>query len=241
MLNNDPNLENKDARAVQEQEQGSERREPPAPLGKSQKIAVVVLAFFAILVIGFWFRQFKQSISQPFAYETATPDNITLEQQDSEAVLRTKDTDGDSISDWDELYFYNTSPYLEDSDSDGMSDKDEIAADKDPNCPAGRDCYATTPLETEQVEVDSTQDDTTLNILNQLNIEPETETPVNTSEPTSQDLAQLEALMSGEIDAVALRQILLDYGMQKEHLDQMSDEELLQSFKETLAEEQTSP
>lgn len=54
--------------------------------------------------------------------------------------LRTKDTDGDGISDYDELYSTHTSPYLKDSDGDGVSDKDEITKGTDPNCPTGKVC-----------------------------------------------------------------------------------------------------
>ncbi len=43
-----------------------------------------------------------------------------------EGLNRLKDTDGDGLSDYDELYTYGTSPYLVDSDSDGVSDYDEI-------------------------------------------------------------------------------------------------------------------
>lgn len=57
-----------------------------------------------------------------------------------EGELRTKDTDGDGLNDWDELNTYKTSPYVADSDSDGVSDSSEIALGQDPNCPKGRDC-----------------------------------------------------------------------------------------------------
>jgi len=55
--------------------------------------------------------------------------------------LRSKDTDSDGLNDYDELYVYRTSPYLADSDSDSTSDKDEVSAGKDPNCPEGQNCF----------------------------------------------------------------------------------------------------
>lgn len=58
-----------------------------------------------------------------------------------EALLaQTKDTDRDGIPDAQELQVYKTSPFLEDSDSDGTRDKEEINTGTDPNCPKGKDC-----------------------------------------------------------------------------------------------------
>ncbi len=54
--------------------------------------------------------------------------------------LKTKDTDGDTLSDYDELYSYHTSPYLKDSDGDGTPDNEEIKSGDDPNCPKGKIC-----------------------------------------------------------------------------------------------------
>jgi hypothetical protein len=54
--------------------------------------------------------------------------------------LKTKDTDGDGLSDYDELYNYFTSPYLKDTDGDGIPDNVEIQNGTDPNCPQGKTC-----------------------------------------------------------------------------------------------------
>jgi len=55
-------------------------------------------------------------------------------------ALKTKDTDGDGISDYDELYSTHTSPYLKDSDGDGTPDGTEVQQGTDPNCPKGKTC-----------------------------------------------------------------------------------------------------
>lgn len=56
---------------------------------------------------------------------------------DQEAAIGTNarkaDTDGDGLSDGDEVNIYHTNPLLVDTDGDGMSDGDEIAAGTDPN------------------------------------------------------------------------------------------------------------
>lgn len=54
--------------------------------------------------------------------------------------LKTKDTDKDGLSDYNEFKIYKTSPYLADSDSDAISDKDEVTNGTDPLCPSGKVC-----------------------------------------------------------------------------------------------------
>ncbi len=46
--------------------------------------------------------------------------------------LKELDTDGDDISDYDEMYYYNTNPYLSDTDGDGIPDGKEIALGMNP-------------------------------------------------------------------------------------------------------------
>ena len=46
------------------------------------------------------------------------------------------DTDGDGLSDGDEVNKYHTDPLVADSDGDGFSDGDEVTAGSDPNDPS---------------------------------------------------------------------------------------------------------
>jgi hypothetical protein len=59
------------------------------------------------------------------------------------AELKTKDSDNDTLNDFDEEYVYGTSRYLADSDSDGKKDQEEVQAGGNPNCPEGAECLAT--------------------------------------------------------------------------------------------------
>lgn len=43
------------------------------------------------------------------------------------------DSDNDNLSDYDELFIYNTNPNLEDTDMDGLNDYDEVMLDINPN------------------------------------------------------------------------------------------------------------
>lgn len=60
------------------------------------------------------------------------------------ATLKGRDTDGDGLSDYEELYVYHTSPFLKDTDGDGVPDGTEIKNDTDPNCPNGNTCGVVT-------------------------------------------------------------------------------------------------
>ncbi len=210
-----------------------EKNNRPGNLNKSQKIAVAVLAFFALFIIIFWSISFKNSLSQPFAGGTKEAElpigsSASNAQDNSQEALKSKDTDGDGLSDWDELYFYKTSPYLADSDSDGINDKAEVDNGTDPNCPEGRDCYdnallnsdkAVTPTST----VSSQFLDSTLNGTNTV-----TNNQVNPSDSTQ----NLE-----DMDPAALRQLLLDNGMDKSILDQISDEDLVKSVSDIIQQQ----
>ncbi len=108
---------------------------------KQQKFALLLVAFIGFLAIGIAVYQFFHTLRAPFAIKNVALNiNGLTTQQALIEGLRTKDTDEDGISDYDELYTYRTSPYLADSDSDKISDKDELAAGKNPNCPEGKDC-----------------------------------------------------------------------------------------------------
>ena len=205
----------------------------PLPLGRGQKIAAAVLMVFAVAVVGMWMVQFRRSITGPFDYkknntETRRAASIQQQEDSSEEALRAKDTDNDGLSDWDELYFYKTSPYLEDSDSDGFTDGQEVDSENDPNCPTGRDCYASAALGTDGAGDSVPQNNNPLNgLLNQSRTD-------NGSGQTG-DSGELEAILGNKLDAAALRQMILDAGiMDKKILDQISDDDLMKSYQEIL-------
>lgn len=192
-------------------------------LGKNQKIAVAVLGVLAVAVVITWMAQFKKSINGPFSYNPTetTKSTTTCEGPECQESLKTKDTDGDGLTDWDELNIYETSPYLEDSDSDGIFDKEEINSGADPNCPAGRDCSALANISSESSE-EASSAELDLNL-------------GSTGEELTSDQEKiLQDILAGQVDASALREMLLESGMDQETLNQISDEDLLASYKEVL-------
>lgn len=105
---------------------------------------LIAFTIFAIFVLAFGFFRLKESIAGPFRL----PKNETpqLTEEDLYQILSQRDTDGDGLSDWQEIFVYGTSPYLVDSDGDGFSDYEEVMAESDPLDPKS------TPLDPEPKE-----------------------------------------------------------------------------------------
>ncbi len=116
----------------------------PSGLTPEQKVASALLLFLGIggLIIGF--LSFGANLRRPFQEQFArAPQGFELESQREARELEAmkhRDTDGDGLTDYDEIYVFRTSPYLADTDGDGLSDYDEVYGGTDPNCPAGREC-----------------------------------------------------------------------------------------------------
>lgn len=211
----------------QEDFQDFDANQAPEPLNKNQKIAAASLVVFAILIIVLWAAQLRNNIYGPF--NSGTAGNLaTTEATDQTQALKNKDTDSDSLTDYDELNVHGTSPYLADTDSDGLADSAEIKNNTDPNCPQGRTCAG--ELLQSAAAADATND--TLNsLLNQFGAT--AATGQQTSGTTNLNSEQLNALKN--IDAASLRQLLMESGMDKAALDKISDADLLKSFQETLS------
>jgi len=115
----------------------SDDPEHPNPL-LSPPALFSFLAIIGSLALVFGVMNLSNSLRAPFQRNAA----LTINSSGAAELtaLKNKDTDGDGLSDYDELYVYNTSPYLKDSDSDGYTDAEEIRTSNDPNCPRGQTC-----------------------------------------------------------------------------------------------------
>jgi hypothetical protein len=131
--------------------------------------------------------------------------------------LKSKDTDNDGITDFDESYVFKTSPYLEDSDSDGRSDKDELVAGGNPNCPSGKECG---PLGGESLAA------------------PETSAAEESTPDIPLDDEQAAMAQLTNLSTVEIRQILRQSGITEEQLQKIDDATLMQLYQESLKEAQ---
>jgi hypothetical protein len=122
------------------------RTKPTSPLSTEQKVAFVLLVFLGIGGVVFGAQSFGANLSRPIQEQIASyytgEEYMTQDQREARELeqSKTKDTDGDGLVDYDELYVYKTSPYIVDSDSDGYSDQDEVYSGNNPNCPTGKTC-----------------------------------------------------------------------------------------------------
>ena len=177
-------------------------------LSKEQKIGFVLLLCFAILTVGLGMLQIRNTMYAPFALNNNIPPDLK-EKVNDEMSLQYRDTDMDGLNDFDELYVYSTSPYLADTDSDGIPDKQEVDLGKDPNCLEGQDCI---PQDTAQVVTSST-------------------TLLGTAVDPGAAPTDLNVMMS---DPKQLRQLLLQAGMDQKVLDSYKDADLLKMTQELM-------
>ncbi|MFA6551789.1 MAG: hypothetical protein WCV41_04660, partial [Patescibacteria group bacterium] len=170
-------------------------------------------------------------------------------------VLRTQDTDKDGLSDYDELYFYNTSPYLEDTDSDGIADKTEIEKGQDPNCPLGQECFSsetqTSPDENSSVQSSAASsaaqsskgiDMEAFNSYMEQSASADASASSGTANSADLNVSDadlekqvIEDILAGKADATSLRELLKRSGMDPKMLEKISDEQLTNTYKQTLS------
>mgnify|MGYP002725828836 CR=1 FL=1 len=213
-------------------------KQPRTNLSTEQKVAFLLLLFLGIGGIILGFRSFGSNLSRPFDLQIAEYAGevflTSSEQSDLEKEeQKTKDTDEDGLSDYDELYVFKTSPYLSDTDSDGFDDYTEVYSNNDPTCPIGTDC------ESVAASLEGAGSGTTA------------EEILETFSPTtgSEDLSVYEELVGSDIsseqdvvqyfESMSLeetRELLLEAGLSQEQLDQISDEMLQELFNTALVE-----
>lgn len=185
--------------------------EQPAGDGKrsltaEQKTGFVMLLIFGALGLSLGFLQIRNTMLAPFALNSNIPVSIKDQINDVDA-LRYRDTDADGLSDYDELYTYETSPYLFDTFGYGKSDR-LVVEQGLARCPnAGRNCTdAGTPL------------------------------GATTTVATSAGFETPPPDFTGSItDPAKIRSLLIQSGLKKEILDKLSDQELLLMVAQVMA------
>ncbi len=181
-------------------------------------------------MIGLWAAQLRQGIYQPFRPKNSgTSENApAVDNQLSEQA----DTDKDGLLDVDETGAYGTSPYLEDTDGDNINDGAEVRAGTDPNCPEGNKCGAPTTSGAEN----GTTSAAIISDAATSSPAAKTATPASQTDSSAGGLSEqdMKNMLEGKMSASALRQALLKSGADPKLLDQLSDEDLVSSYKKSL-------
>ena len=189
-----------------------------------------VLVFFGVSALILGILQIGQGLNLSGGWETSANQMdgsqwLGETKERSIEDLKNTDTDGDGLSDFEELYIYNTSMYLADSDSDGYTDKEEIDGGYDPNCPKGQDCRGISADTSQELRDSYSQGLMPISPDNYL---------VEQDQLPPEAIDQLKQLTAPEI-----RQLILESGqMTAEQLGQIDDATLVQMFQEVIAEQE---
>jgi hypothetical protein len=215
-------------------------------LTKEQKIGLAVLGCFTLLIIIFWYVQLQKNIVYPL-YGGNSPEEVTRRANLNTAVAVeiNQDTDGDGLTNSQELTIYKTSPFLADTDGDGFSDGAEVKAGTNPNCPEGKQCSADGMVQgTEQLApsgtttVDLFNTGATTNNINTSNI---ITAPINTAPVQPLDATSVSTLQQAfgvNPDPKYLREQLIQAATKQEDKDalqKISDADLLQMYNSMIA------
>lgn len=189
-----------------------------------QKVGFSLIILIGVVGAILGLANIPASISRPFQIQIASytgPTFMTVDQKETAQQEQQKvtDTDGDGLTDYDELYIYKTSPYLADSDSDGLTDKQEVYGGTDPNCPQGKDC-GTTLVQSSDAAATGSGTDPAAFLGAALNVDP----------------SRFEGLQFNSIDDLKsffsrlttkeIRDMLASQGVPQSTLDAMSDADL---------------
>lgn len=173
---------------------------------------LVISLLMVVFVANYWYSNIKKSViyDLPDFLKEQLTNNQNNEEQ-TIAELKNKDTDQDGLTDFAELYQYSTSMFLDDSDSDGVKDGDEVIKGEDPLCPFGQECNLLKLI---------TPDTKLVSILKDISV--------------NKDLT-LEQATANEF-----RKFLLANGMVESELAELTDEDLL-NILSIVAESQIVP
>lgn len=188
---------------------------------KAGFVFVIICGFCALILGG---QYLWTHMAAPFAVNYTGPKFLTGSEAEAEKIAeqRKQDSDTDTVNDYDELYIYKTSPYLADSDSDGLLDGAEIAAGQDPNCAKGASCASAS---NEDVLMDSGS---------------------AALDAQAAELAARQAQIDSALNDLynkspaEIRKLLVESGADQVQVDAMSDEEVSVMYQQILDQLQQS-
>lgn len=225
----------------------------PYNIGYRGQVALIVL----VVLIGIGGTALgalnvRSSIFDPYEYTNSGNEQLFAHNLGgSDSVLQ--DTDGDGLTDNEELNTYGTSPYLADSDSDGISDADEIRLGNNPNCPQGTNCdfelnsSGTVDLPATQLGSSGTASVTASQLRDILREEGVSEEQLNSLSDKELLAAYNQAISQQSVNEAnvsrdytnltvdEIRELLVGQGIEQSILDELSDDQIVELYQEAVA------
>ena len=210
---------------------------PRVNLDTGQRIGVALLICITLVLIGVSIVQYNSSIKnfgtrKDFSGSAPALDPAAQAKNQQDA-LKKIDTDGDGLSDYDEIYVFHSSPYIRDTDSDGIPDGEEVRRGTSPICPEGKDCSIDQVVAAGQTASASSSVQAVL----PLQTSEQAINPNNSAKIVAPTIPA--AGVSPDISKMTpaqIRQLLIDNGIPKEKLSALTDSELVQLMQEVQKE-----
>lgn len=194
---------------------------------KHERVVIGAIIAGGLVALLFAFPYLGKAIRDPLKLQPRTVETLDEKEAREFKELKGKDTDGDTLTDYDEIYVWNTSAYLADSDSDGYADNIEIETGNDPNCPRNADCgRALSSTDLGEKSSDATGGDLGA--------------PTDLYPPTTQDTifgdsAGLGGILSS-LPPAEIRKFLIENGVPEESIKDLTDTQLENLYKYSVSE-----
>ncbi len=196
---------------------------------REQQASVIVVFVCGLLAFGLSFYRLRLNVTAPFLVDKREINNakeiIGPTPAEEEAAQKRTDTDGDTLSDWDEVHIFQTNPNLRDTCGDGVPDNVRLATGKNLDCLAGAAGVLT-----------GTQPASTTAVIPQATPLPNFTAPV----------AGVSSGIEGPADTTSLPRdpVLIRAALQgkveQTKLDALSDEDLLRLYDEAMVAQATT-
>lgn len=224
----------------------------------TNKLILTVLVLFSVGSVAIGALQIKSFLDKPFFSDRLVEekgkirgplgllDYIKEQRQTNEAItkMQQRDTDGDGLNDYDEVYVYKTNPYTQFTNGGDKTDKQLVESGEWKNTCIGSNCNTNS-------EVTPTTVTNTNSIAPDTGISANTSANTNQSTGTSTDLSsqilagdqfdQLTAVQKTElrnyfqnISPADLRLMLVSQGFEQAKIDALSDADIQQTLNSLL-------
>ncbi len=197
---------------------------------REQKFGYAVVIACGVLAVTFGMFYMVKHVKAPFIISYTGDKLLTGDDAKAAEVAAQKaaDTDGDTVSDYDEANIYGSSPYLTDTDSDGTSDNVEIANNMDPACAKGAACEDGSDTIVPGSSIDDGMVGDSIAA---------TGAEAAAAQAKTEQLAQITAALSN-LTPEEIRTTLIDAGADKAQVDAMTDDQVRSVYQSAITDMQ---